>query len=205
MKDFPLKAKIECQDGPAGESLTVIVNPITRQVTHFVVRDKTNNDTVKRLVPVDKVASSTPNSIHLACTKGELFQMLPFIRKYYVRKEVPGSSHPTYQLPFVTSHTETVYRPVIEKRIPKDHLALHRGAQVEATDGHVGQLGEFLVDTENCQITHLILLEGHLFGKREITLPVSAIDHVWENRVYLNLNKQAIRSLPAVSFERHYS
>lgn len=205
MKDIPLKAKIECQDGPAGDSLAVIINPITRQVKYLVIRDKTNYETVERLVPMDKVDYSTPNSIHLTCTKGELSQMQPFIRRYYVRKEVPGSSYPTYQLPFVTSRTETVYRPVTEKRIPDDHLALHRGAQVEATDGHVGQLGEFLVDTDNCQITHLILLEGHLFGKREVTLPVTAIDHVRENTVYLNLNKKAIRSLPAVSLERHYN
>jgi hypothetical protein len=36
----PIKAKVESQDGPAGDSLALIVNPITRQVKYIVVRDK---------------------------------------------------------------------------------------------------------------------------------------------------------------------
>jgi hypothetical protein len=38
MKDIPLKAKVECADGPCGESGIVILNPETRDATHFVAQ-----------------------------------------------------------------------------------------------------------------------------------------------------------------------
>jgi hypothetical protein len=40
MTDIPIKAKVECNDGPCGQSTNVIVNPVSHKVTHLVVHDK---------------------------------------------------------------------------------------------------------------------------------------------------------------------
>ena len=37
--DIPLNAEVFCTDGPCGKSNSVIVNPITDQVTHFVTKE----------------------------------------------------------------------------------------------------------------------------------------------------------------------
>lgn len=71
-------------------------------------------------------------------------------------------------------------------------------ATVEATDGHVGTVARLVTDPEHGQTTHLVLQEGHLLGKREITLPLSAIDRVEGETVHLKLDKHAIHSLPAI-------
>ena len=42
--------------------------------------------------------------------------------------------------------------------------------KVECADGPCGEFG-----AATGHITHLVLLEGHLWGKKEVTLPVSAI------------------------------
>ena len=52
----------------------------------------------------------------------------------------------------------------VKEQIPAGELAVRRGAKVEATDGRVGQVDEFLIDPSNGQISHLILREGHLWA-----------------------------------------
>ena len=44
--------------------------------------------------------------------------------------------------------------------------------------------------------------EGHLWGKKELALPVSAIDRVFDEVVYLKLDKQSIEKLPAIPVRR---
>jgi hypothetical protein len=97
---------------------------------------------------------------------------------------------------------KTDYIPVDEEQIPPGELAVYRGAQVEATDGKAGMLGEFLVNPLNGHISHLILMEGHLWGKKEVTIPVSAIDRIEEDTIYLKLDKKAVESLPTESVRR---
>jgi len=69
---------------------------------------------------------------------------------------------------------------------------------VEATDGPVGQVDEFLVDPENMHITHLVLREGHLWGRKEITISMAQVDRVEEETVYLKLDKHQIEALSPV-------
>ena len=86
--------------------------------------------------------------------------------------------------------------------IPPGQLAVRRGARVRATDGPVGRIDEFLVDTEKCHITHLVLREGNLLGKKSITIPVSEIDHIEEKVVHLKIDKKAVRMMPTIKVKR---
>ena len=131
-----------------------------------------------------------------------------FIETQYVRSDesvssiyVPasGAYMQPYATPMVTRHTTTEV-----ERIPPGELAVRRGAKVEATDGTVGKVGEFVVDPESGKITHLILLEGHLLGKKEVTLPVAAIKLADPHTVYLKLDKRAVAQLPALPVSRRY-
>jgi sporulation protein YlmC with PRC-barrel domain len=88
------------------------------------------------------------------------------------------------------------------EQIPHSELAIHRGAQVEATDGHIGQVDEFIINPENDQITHLVLREGHLWGKKDIMVPISEIERVGTDVVYLKLDKDAIERLPGMPVKR---
>lgn len=85
--------------------------------------------------------------------------------------------------------------PIEEELIPAGEMAIHRGASVEASDGHIGRVEEFLVDPNDKHITHLVLQEGHLWHKRELSLPISAIARMDEDCIYLKLDKAAVKSL----------
>ena len=169
MTHIPLQAKVECVDGACGESITVVVNPTTQSVTHFVVKDKSLPDPNERLVPVDQVEEVSPQMIRLRCTKSELAELESFIETQYIKTEQPSlaySQYDSYMFPYVTN-VETTELPVEVERVPPGGLAIHRGTLVEATDGFVGEVGELVVDPQSSHVTHFVLREGHLWGKKE--------------------------------------
>lgn len=65
-------------------------------------------------------------------------------------------------------------------------------AKVQASDGHVGTVAK-LVEDEKGTVTHFVLEKAH---KREVTLPLSAVDRVEGGTVYLTLDKEAVGKLP---------
>jgi uncharacterized membrane protein len=59
-----------------------------------------------------------------------------------------------------------------------------------------------LIFLQIMQVTHLVLLERHIWKKREITIPVSQIDRVDEDAVYLKLDRQSVEMLPTTPIQR---
>jgi len=204
MTQIPIEAKVECADGPCGKSVAVIVHPIQRKVTHVVVDD----ETTQRLVPMDQVADASSDSVRLRCSQAQLAEMDPFVETHYIESKksvmpVAGMMHAEY-MPPLTMVDETVWTEVEEERVPLGQLAIHRGASVKASDGPIGKVGELVVDRRGEEITHFVLQESHLWGKKVLTLPLSAIDYVEDDTVYLKLDKQAIKQLPTIPLKRHH-
>lgn len=204
MIHVPLDAEVLCSDGPCGKSTHAIANPVTRQLTFLVVQSN-QKGSVERLVPVGQVAETNPQMIRLKCTRSEFETFEPFLATRFVEVEVPEFAlYDTYDyaMPYaVATHTEKI--EVDEKRISSDERALHRGSRVEARDGQqVGEVDELLLSEQTGEITHFTLKTGHLWGRREITLPVSAVDRVMNEVVYLKLNTAAIAELPAIPARR---
>lgn len=195
--DMPLNAEVLCVDGLCGQSKDVIVDRNTEAVTHLVVREK-HSPHAELVVPIDLVTETTPHRIRLRCTKDELAELQPFLRVEAVEEESPR--YVPFVMPAAVSETQWV--PVRHEAIPQGEVAVRQGAHVEASDGRIGRVDEFLVDPVTGQISHMILREGHLWGKRDITIPVSEIDRIEDSTVHLKLDKQAIEALPAVPVRR---
>jgi sporulation protein YlmC with PRC-barrel domain len=198
--DIPVNAEVYAADGPCGRSTYIILNPMTRRVTHLVVKEK-RFPHAEYLVPIDYVIEATPQLIRLRCTGHELKELEAFIETEFVSSNFPEYAGDPYMTwPYVIPEAEAV--PVEHERIPPGELAIRRGAQVEASDGHVGQVDEFLVDPKNGHITHLVLREGHLWGQKDVTIPVSQIDRIEEDTVYLKLDKHSVEMLPTIPVRR---
>jgi sporulation protein YlmC with PRC-barrel domain len=86
--------------------------------------------------------------------------------------------------------------------IPPGDLAVRRGARVQATDGRVGQVEEFLVDPDSGYITHLRLRESRRWGDRGVCVPVSEIAEIREDVVYLKADKKAVKSMSCIPAKR---
>jgi sporulation protein YlmC with PRC-barrel domain len=206
MIDLPMKADVHCSDGIAGRSTYVIGNLSNRQISHLVVKSF-RLPFREYLVPVDQVEETTDNCIKLKCTRDELISMKPFEYTEYVPTEFSDyldwpSDLYDIAIPWNHMKEDLPYVDVKRQNIPPGELALCRDARVEATDGYVGQVDELLINSKDMQVTHLVLLERHIFQKREITIPVSQIDHVDESTIYLKLDRQSVEELPTTPLQR---
>jgi sporulation protein YlmC with PRC-barrel domain len=195
---IPVSADVECVGGPCGHSTCVIVDPAPRQLTHLVVKEK-SFPYLERLVPLELVRHGTSRLIQLGCTKSQLATLRPYLE---VEWPVGDSPYFAYEVdkyrkwPYAAAEPMPI--PSELERISTDELAIHRDALVKGADRQVGRVKEFLVDETDGHITHLVLREGHLWAKREVAVPVSHIDRIEEDTVYLDLEKHCIETLPAV-------
>ncbi len=61
-----------------------------------------------------------------------------------------------------------------------------------------------MIDFETNHLTHLVLREGHLWGKKDVTVPLSVIESIDTDTVYLNADKKTVETYPSVKVKRHY-
>lgn len=207
MSEININSKVECVDGPCGQCLTLIVDRKTRKITHLVLEDETlPYKPYERLVPMDQVAETSPELIRLACSRDEIVKMEPFIHTHYIRKT--EFSYSVYQggdgTPLDASTVGVSYSTYDEEMVPEGEVAIRPDMEVEASDGQAGTVGELVVDPRTAEVTHFVLREGHLWGKKEVTLPLAAVERVAGDTVYLKLDKQAIGRLPAIPLRRHH-
>ena len=194
--DISINAKVSCLDGPCGQSMLVILNPTTQEITHLVISNQSIPET-EYLVSIDHIAESTPDNIRLNCSIEELTQMPIFARSEFVPSDLNGFSGSSYMMwPYYVPLA--AYITPEQEHIPAGELAIRRGAGVEASDGHAGRVDEFLINPANDHISHLVMREGHLWGRKDVTIPVSQIDHFADNTVFLKLSKQEIEKLPSI-------
>jgi hypothetical protein len=187
---------VECADGPCGRSQYVILDPANATITHVVVRE-TAAIAETRLVPLTYVSGSTPELIRLTCTRAEL-QALPLFSEFEstpVEGPYLTYSPSEFWMGPLTAYWPTV-RPKELQHVPKGELSIRRGAPVQANDGHVGSVNEFVVQPGSGHITHLVLREGHLWGRHDVVIPASAIDRIEQEAVFLKISKERVGALP---------
>jgi hypothetical protein len=213
--EIPVQAQVQCTDGVCGRSAYVLINPVIEQVTHVVVREDSSPNT-EYIVPLDLVAETVEGTIQLRCSKAELQKLDPFVQTEVVKEKVSGmyggstggyggyNMGSYYYWPYV-SLERTVYVPVEHLQVPPGELAVRRGLRVEATDGYVGRVDEFVVNPENGHITHIVMREGHLWGHKDVIVPLSALGDTRNGTVFLKLTKQQIESLPTFPVHRRWS
>ena len=211
MKESPLDATVVCLDRECGKSSHIIIEQNSQKVTHFVVDSSSFLDSHKYLVPIEAVVTTTPESIQLSCTQEELEAMPPFTEMRFFNSLTSqyeplnnfseeainySSSYLMWSDPaFGELSTDMMSTPIEEELIPAGEMAVHRGASVEATDGHIGRVEEFIINPEDKHITHLVLEKGHLWHKKELIVPMSAIASMDEEFIYLKIDKKTVKSL----------
>ena len=209
--EIPLNAQVECTDGVCGRSIFVLIDPAIERLTHLIVEDELSNLT-GYMVPIDFVSVTIAGTIQLRCSKAELKKMDPFIPSKFIQQDVTNAiwNHgygleKGYYWPYVVSAKRSGGPSLQDLSIPVKEIAVGRGTPVEATDGCVGKVDEFVVNPEDGYITHLVMREGHLWGKKDVIIPLSALGETHNNTVFLKLDKQEVESLPTFPLQRHWA
>jgi sporulation protein YlmC with PRC-barrel domain len=87
-------------------------------------------------------------------------------------------------------------------RVPLGEVEVRRGAHVAASDGRIGSVEGLVIDPADHRVTHVLLQKGHLWGKKDVAIPIGAVEEVSDEEVRLRLSKDEVRDLPSVELEK---
>jgi hypothetical protein len=79
-------------------------------------------------------------------------------------------------------------------------VEVRHGEHVHATDGEIGLVEGLVIDPRNHHVTHVLLQEGHLWGRKEVAIQIGAVTGV-EGGIRLNISKQEVTDLPPVDID----
>jgi hypothetical protein len=88
-------------------------------------------------------------------------------------------------------------------RVAVGEVEVHRGEPVHARDGDIGRVQGLVVDPSDHHVTHVLLEEGHLWGKKEVAIPMGSVKTVDDEGVHLDLTRNAVLDLPPVGLADH--
>jgi sporulation protein YlmC with PRC-barrel domain len=214
-----LGSPVRCSDAAFGRLADVVVDPISRRLTHLVVEPR-DSSAHSRLVPVGLAQGGAGPEVRLTCTVDEVHELpsvdeLDYLRlgefpvedpewdvgisemlaqPYYEPVDLPGVGFPVYQ-----DGVNIRY-----DRIPKGEVEIRRKSAVSSSDGHVlGHVDGFVVDDAQ-HISHVVLEHGHLWGRHEIAIPIGAVATVEDDAVALSLSKAEVGALEPMRLDRRH-
>ena len=211
--EFTVGVRAECSDGYCGQLNRIITDPATRKITHLVIKPQHHRRQSDRLVPLELV-DMTANDISLRCTLAEFDELQPaeeidlaegdeYGGGYGDQESVQGYGNVgsmgvggSVSGAGVGAGVGHRTRTVTHHVVPMGEAELRPGEHVHAVDGEIGQVLGFIVDPDDQRVTHVVLREGHLWGRREVAIPISAVTAIDEG-IRLNMTKKQVEDLPA--------
>lgn len=87
------------------------------------------------------------------------------------------------------------------------HTSKTRGYAIEATDGPIGSITDFLFDDATWLVRWLVVDTGGFLGGKQVLLPPSALSHVNHigRRFSVHLTKQQVKDSPNINFDEPVS
>ena len=82
-------------------------------------------------------------------------------------------------------------------------VEVRRGEHVHATDGEIGRVEGLIVDPSSHCVTHVLLQEGHLWGRKQVAIPIGSVEKI-DRGITVQLTKHEIEALPAVRVTEHH-
>jgi len=204
---FRIGADAWCTDGAYGQVSRIIVDPVSREVTHLAV-DPEHRHGPGRLVPVDLVDAAT-GQIRLRCTLAEFQTLQPAQEAESVGDLDPtGDDNAPKQVNWaVWMHAardpgaSEAPQQVTVDYVPSGEVDIRRDLTVWATDGEIGQVQGLVVEPGGHQVTHLLLQEGHIRGRKEVAIPIGAVTKIGTLIIHLSLTKHQVKDLPPVDID----
>jgi hypothetical protein len=209
--EYILGASASCSDGHCGEVIRAILDPAARTVTHLVVEPR-HRPADGRLVPVAMIDAGA-DEIGLRCTLAEFNRLdaseeIEFVEGmdygggYGSPDAVQGFGNVGAGGVGASSSGGSIggslgHHPatVSTDAVPEGESEVSADERIHATDGEVGRLKGFAVDSADHKVTYVLLSAGHLWGHKDLAIPISAVASL-DDGVWLNITKKQVQDLP---------
>ncbi len=191
---FTIGAGVSCSDGPVGRVSRIIVDPVAEEVTHLVVEPEHRRD-LGRLVPLDLV-DGTAGEIRLRCTRAEFDRLEHALETRLMPATSGGYGGYGYGYG-LGAGGDTPAEMVTTDAVPLGEVSVRRGDYVHATDGDIGRVQGLVIDRGSRHVTHVLVQEGHLWGRKEVAIPIGAVASTSDG-IQLTITKRQVEDLPPV-------
>ncbi len=210
-----LESPIQLADETECKLLDVVIDSEQRVVTHLVV-SLAHREHLARLVPIGDIQTDPSEALTITHSRAD-FERYPYVESStFVRIDEPivvedgwelgiervltlpsySSDFPEMGMPFDT-FVEVAYDV-----IPEHTVELRKESVVYLDGGdRCGHVEGFVIAGEG-KVTHVVLQRGHLWGKRDITIPVESIKRIGLDEVHLRLTQDEVDRLPHVPVVR---
>ena len=209
---FTIGADVSCSDGPCGTLKRVIVDPLAQAVTHLVVEPR-HRQGLGRLVPVG-LAETSAAGVTLRCTTEEFERLDSAEETQFVPGTIGYEEYGPEQVlswPYYGLHggqsggvagaaVPGVSQTVTYDTVPAGEIEIRRGEHVYATDGPIGHVHGLVMDAASRRVSHVLLAEGHLWGHKEVAIPISTVVDV-QDGIKLQISKKEVADLPPVDID----
>jgi uncharacterized protein YrrD len=174
----------------------VIIDPLTKAVTHIVIR-KGRILAQDKLIAYSLIDSATEDRITLREKSGDLEALPSFEVNHYVPLApedigidyTTGLAHPLFGYPPV------VWDSYSTRNIPNNTVALRKGARVISSDDkYMGDVEQVFTDPKGTQATHFVISKGLLLKERKL-IPTTWVIDIAEDEVQLAVSGNLLERL----------
>ena len=209
--EFAIGAKASASDGVCGEVSRLIMDPVALTVTHLVIEPKHRRRVQADLFPCT-LWIRRPARSGCAVASRNSTSSIPPRRPSWRRGSITGAATARLRRSRVTAAWAAIWGRsgmgigmgvghstpvVVHDVVPLGETDVQRGESVHALDGEIGKVQGFVVDPGDNHVTHVLLQEGHLWGRKEVSIPISAVIGV-DAGIRLNITKKQVEDLPPV-------
>jgi sporulation protein YlmC with PRC-barrel domain len=210
MTEFEIGADASCSDGPCGKLIRLIVDPETQAVTYLVIGPEHRSER-RRLVPIGLV-DATAGEIKIRRTKAEFDKLDPaeetdllpddsgYDQVYNPALGTLGGTARFPTLALASLRPKDGVTVATHDAVPMGEVDVRRGEPVYATDGEIGKIRGLVIEPGSRHVTHVLLEEGHLWGHKEVAIPISSITRV-DDVIRLTIDKHQVQGLPEVDVD----
>ena len=209
--EYSIGTEVICGGEVCGELSRVIIDPVARTLTDLVVAPK-HRSGEDHLVQIELV-EETGEQIRLGCSETEFDALESAVEPQFLpgpgdlSDYGPGQAlvWPYYGLTGMGGigggatgiGARETPQPVTYDRVPRGETDVRRGDRVHAVDGNIGRVQGLVIDPRDHHVTHVLLEEGHLWGKKEVAIPITAVTGI-DDGVRINLTTDQVGDLPSV-------
>ena len=204
--EFNIGATVTCSDGYCGAIVRVAMDPVAGTITHIIVEPK-HRPGQGRLVPVGLVEGGAGET-QLRCSASE-FDELDYAEETHFLSEAGedlgyGNGEvmvwPYYGMgSSLGGGMPEGPRTYFASRVPVGEVEVRRGEQVHTLDGDIGRVQGLVIDPSDHRVTHVLLQHGHVWGKKEVAIPMGSIKAVDAGGVHVDMTREDVRNLPPVT------
>jgi hypothetical protein len=202
---YRIGAEVAGSDGPLGRLIWVTLDPLGRRLTHLAV-EPAHRVGLARLVPVERVSSAGP-PIRVGLDQEGFDRLDEAEETWFIPYQAgaddfvgPASAMawPYFGVAGAGTGIGGLASPLVSDKVPLGEVEVRRGDRVRASDADIGRVQGLVVDPTDYHVTHVLLEEGHLWGRKQVAIPIRVVRSREGRAIEVALSAAEIRDLPPV-------